>query len=331
MAALAASTCHAAFSSVAVIGGGGAGVAAAAALLARGLDVTLFDRRPHLGGLWGNPDMLYPGLVTNLPKEVMAYSPSLPFDAALPSFVTSGDMAGYVQAAAAAQRVDPVARLRTEITDVRKPGGGKWTVTSCPAGGGAASTDEFDAVVVGNGHYNLPVVPAIPGAADFPGRTRHSCEYAGPDEFAGKAVLVVGGRASGADIARELSVLCAGRGDGAVVVADSTAPPSDALSSNRGGSGGGTGGSGFLRLAPRLERLDADGFAHFAGGAKAKVDEVVWAVGYEYAFPFLPSDGADGTPTVGVRDRAVSDLYVESGRSRAAIATPIRPPRHHYY
>ena len=46
-------------------------------------------------------------------------------------------------------------------------------------------SDLFDAVVVGNGHYNLPAVPHIPGLDEyFKGQTLHSIAYDDPQQFA---------------------------------------------------------------------------------------------------------------------------------------------------
>ena len=63
----------------------------------------------------------------------------------------------------------------------------------------------FDAVFVANGHYSLPQVPPIPGIQHFQGKTMHSIEYDSPSAFKGLRVLCIGGRASGADIAREMA------------------------------------------------------------------------------------------------------------------------------
>ena len=57
--------------------------------------------------------------------------------------------------------------------------------------------------MVANGHYEEPYAPEIPGAAEWRagGADRtvtHAKAYDAPEAFAGKAVLVVGGRSSGA-------------------------------------------------------------------------------------------------------------------------------------
>lgn len=59
-------------------------------------------------------------------------------------------------------------------------------------------------VVSATGSFTRPFVPALPGTADFTGRQRHSSAYTGPQEYAGRRVLVVGGGNSGAQIAADL-------------------------------------------------------------------------------------------------------------------------------
>ena len=59
-------------------------------------------------------------------------------------------------------------------------------------------------VVSATGSFTRPFVPALPGAAGFAGRQRHSSAYTGPEEFTGRRVLVVGGGNSGAQIAADL-------------------------------------------------------------------------------------------------------------------------------
>lgn len=60
------------------------------------------------------------------------------------------------------------------------------------------------AVISATGTWAAPVVPDFPGSSEFAGRLLHSAHYAGPAEFTGKRVLVVGGGNSGAQIFTDL-------------------------------------------------------------------------------------------------------------------------------
>lgn len=60
-------------------------------------------------------------------------------------------------------------------------------------------------VINATGTWERPFVPRYPGAGTFGGRQLHTYAYAGPDEFAGQRVLVVGGGASAVQLLAELS------------------------------------------------------------------------------------------------------------------------------
>ena len=70
---------------------------------------------------------------------------------------------------------------------------------------GSQRTEQFDAIVVCNGHYSEPRVPPIPGAADFPGQQLHTHNFRTNHEFKGKTVVIMGASASGQDVAREIA------------------------------------------------------------------------------------------------------------------------------
>jgi len=108
----------------AVIGAGSAGLATGKVLRDAGLAVDIYERAPALGGIWryDQPEntnrVLYKSLVTNLPKEVMQFE-ALPFDASLPSFVTSDDMLGYLRSYASAFGLESMVRFNRTVVAVR--------------------------------------------------------------------------------------------------------------------------------------------------------------------------------------------------------------------
>ncbi|MGV9669844.1 NAD(P)-binding domain-containing protein [Gordonia sp. NPDC003504] len=55
------------------------------------------------------------------------------------------------------------------------------------------------------GTWDRPFIPFIPGIADFAGRQLHTHDYTGPDEFAGKRVLVVGAGISAIQLLIEIA------------------------------------------------------------------------------------------------------------------------------
>ncbi|KAJ4244774.1 hypothetical protein NW762_014351 [Fusarium torreyae] len=68
--------------------------------------------------------------------------------------------------------------------------------------------EDFDAVILANGHYAVPWVPQVKGLEaymeKFPGRVIHSKFYRSPWLYANKKVLVIGNSASGHDISVDL-------------------------------------------------------------------------------------------------------------------------------
>ena len=207
---------------VAVIGGGSGGVVAARFLKRAGHKPVIFESGTQFGGVWAdsptNP-VVYKNLHTNLPTVVMQ-SPDLDFEPDLPSYITKPQLGRYIERYAEAFGVAPLANFGASVKRVTCLGKGdnagtaagaepQWEVQWRTAADGATHTETFDAVIVANGHYESPYVPSVPGdtewlAGDATRSIVHSREYDDPDDFAGRSVLVVGGRSSGVDISREL-------------------------------------------------------------------------------------------------------------------------------
>ncbi|CAM9526332.1 unnamed protein product [Laminaria digitata] len=105
----------------------------------------------------------------------------------------------------------------------------------------------------------------------------HAYAYDTPDveAFAGRRVLCVGSRSSGADIAREVSSAAS-----VVHVCDRAA--SESL---RGGE------RGNVWWRPTLEKFEGANGVRFKDGTSAEIDTVVWCTGYSYSFPFLEGSG----------------------------------------
>ena len=306
---------------VAVIGAGAAGVACARRLLECGARCTLFDQASSVGGVWGEEDgVVWPSLTSNLPTCIMQY-PDTPFPGSdqSPSFVGKREMGRYIQHCFKTH-VEPYARTGalttalgcsvtsvsrvlpkttcSKVSDDKSSWAVKWTpthsITSSNEDGervvAAGGSAEFDAVVVANGHYSTPHDPVCEGAEVFPGLRIHSCEYSkhSPEEWAGKRVVVVGAKASGTDIAREL--LAAGAD---VSVADRACEASQVLTEPP------------LEWHPPIRRLLQSGGVVFEDGVTADaVDVVINCTGYDFDFPFL-----DDSCEVQVNGRCVGPLY----------------------
>ncbi|BEI82730.1 hypothetical protein CcaverHIS002_0305980 [Cutaneotrichosporon cavernicola] len=223
---------------VAVVGAGGpSGLVAVAQLLAAGVEPSLilaFESRNKAGGVWNfdaepgqqhvhwrkdgppvvrsdaelaadgaiGPSAMYDRLRTNLPNQIMNYRFS-PFAKDTPVFPTHQQVATYLQDYSKRHNLNDLIRWGVRVTSVyHTPGGGeadRWTVQT------TEGTYTVSHVILANGHYNEPYLPSIPGLDAFTGQVVHARWWRNPRRFRGENVVVVGSRASGSDIARELA------------------------------------------------------------------------------------------------------------------------------
>jgi cation diffusion facilitator CzcD-associated flavoprotein CzcO len=201
---------------VAVIGAGPGGLAAARALLNENYfeTITVYERSDRVGGTWNyspetNPppsipctnaltqdhtlqhpndiySPIYESLHTNLPHTVMCFK-DIPFPNDTPYFPTHRHVLDYVQRFAVEQKLMPMVRLSTQVENVQFEKG-TWTVTATHLESGIKSQDEYEAVIVANGHYTIPYIPDVPGLAESDAFLEifHSRDYRTPDRFKDK-------------------------------------------------------------------------------------------------------------------------------------------------
>ncbi|MER7845184.1 NAD(P)-binding domain-containing protein [Kitasatospora sp. NPDC096077] len=187
---------------VCVIGAGASGIAACRSLALRGIPFDCFERGPQVGGLWRYPPPQgrgpgYPSLFANTSKSVMQY-PSHPMPEDFPDYPHHAQVARYFDDYT--DRYDLRRHIRFD-TGVRRvePVGDSWAVTLDDG-----TAHRYQAVLVASGgRHGEPVHARFDG--EYTGRQLHSVDYAGPEEFAGRTVVVVGLGATAADIATEVS------------------------------------------------------------------------------------------------------------------------------
>jgi Flavin-binding monooxygenase-like len=191
---------------VCVIGAGIAGLVTAKVLRDDGFDVVVFEKLPAIGGVWA-PMHTYPGLRTNSPRETYAFS-DFPYFPTADDFPTAAQVRDYLQAYVEHFALAPLLRLSTEVCRVsrvpwqgdrdsspfelrlrRRDGPVRDARTCC------------DFVVVCNGVFSQPYVPAIEGRERFAGPVLHSSEMTDSCSLAGQRVVVVGAGKSALDCA----------------------------------------------------------------------------------------------------------------------------------
>lgn len=263
---------------------------------------------------------MYKSLRTNLPKQIMAYSYDTPFPDADRSFLTHQNVQSYLEDYAEKNSILSLIRFGRSVVSITSESGGRdnlinsedgiadvlnlpsfqqtWKIQTSPTitlphsasddqcSQNSDKVDYFDAVVVCNGHYNIPLTPLMSQSntfGKFQGEVMHSIDYDGPDAFKGKSVVVVGGKSSGTDLAREIATVAQ------VVYASDRSTKAEATSSY-----------GNIHLKPGIQDLNyqaIDGLAadnpcrsgliQFTDQSVAKVDVLLWCTGYAYDYPFL--------------------------------------------
>jgi len=154
----------------------------------------------------------------------------------------------------------------------------------------------FDVVFVCNGHYAAPSIPYIPGLQEyFHGNLLHSIEYDTPEEYKDQIILCIGGRASGADLARELSYHAKH-----VYLSDTTCHEAKT--------------EGSVTWVPKTISVDSDGRIVFADDCPISlnnVDTIILCSGYDYQFPFIQKETSNINLSVTIGERRVKPLVYQ--------------------
>lgn len=161
-------------------------------------------------------------------------------------------------------------------------------------------------VINATGTWDQPFLPYYPGIESFRGRQLHAVDYDGPESFAGKRVLVVGGGQSAIQLLGEIAPVAAGTtwttrrppvwrrpgefspdaGRAAVALVEDRVsrglPPQSVVSvtgsiireQERAAEA-----LGAYHRRPMFSRIEADG-VRWADGSFVPVDAIVWATGF---------------------------------------------------
>lgn len=280
---------------VAIIGAGPSGLAALRAFESarkEGADIpelVCFEKQSNWGGLWnytwrtgldefGEPvhGSMYRYLWSNGPKECLEfadYSFEEHFGQPIPSYPPRAVLHNYIAGRVERSNVRDHIRFLSPIRHVSfDNASGKFTVTVKDLSLDRHYSEEFDNVIVANGHFSTPNVPHFDGIEAFLGRVMHAHDFRAADEFAGKNVLLVGSSYSAEDIGTQ----CFKYGAKSITFSYRTKPM------------GFDWPEGFEER-PLLVRLEGK-TAYFKDGSSKVVDAIVLCTGYQHNFPFLPDD-----------------------------------------
>lgn len=292
---------------VAVIGGGPSGLALVKALNGQScrFEIDLYDSRSKLGGIWNysidkekydsdeaivknkenNFTPIYNYLETNIPHKAMEFS-NFRFPEGTVDFPFRTVVLDYI--ARYADSVGPCAKyLDTKVTNVEKTT--QWDVTIQDLTTGISQTKQYDAVIVANGHFEVPRIPEVEGLEEWKIKDPHSITHAKffntPDVYKNETVLVVGGVSSGSDIAVQISL----EAKTVFVSCDETSLLNKIENK-------------YLKIIPRIDSYDvANRSVTFGTTTVEGIDKIIFCTGYLYDVPFLKSNIC--------QKRYIRDLY----------------------
>ncbi|MEG3628204.1 NAD(P)-binding domain-containing protein [Streptomyces poriticola] len=289
---------------VVVVGAGQAGLSGAYHLLRAGLEpgrgFVVLDRSPGPGGAW---QFRWPSLTFGRVHGMHALPGTEPTGAD-PDRPSAEVVAEYF--AAYERAFDLRVRRPVDVRAVREGDGERLRVET------SAGVWSTRALINATGTWDRPFWPRYRGQETFRGRQLHTAQYAGPEEFAGRRVTVVGGGASGTQHLLEIAPYAAATtwvtrrppvfregpfdaeaGRAAVALVEERVrqglPPRSVVSVTglplndaiRAGLD-----SGVLDRRPMFQRITHDGLV-WADGREEDADVILWATGFRPAVDHL--------------------------------------------
>lgn len=283
-----------------VIGAGQAGLSSSYYLRHFGVDHVVLDGAPGSGGAWQHR---WPSLrlgkvhgIHDLPGLALGHAD----DSRPASEVVAEYFAGY-------EREFDLPVLRPVRVSAVRYGPDDRLLVETDHGTWAART-----VINATGTWERPFWPRYPGQETFTGRQLHTADYRGPEEFAGKHVVVVGGGNSAVQQLAELSEVAASTtwvtrrppawregpfseetGRAAVALVEERVraglPPASVVSVTGLGLTSEVRAArdrGVMERLPMFDRITPDGVA-WNDGRVVQADVILWATGFRAAIDHL--------------------------------------------
>ncbi len=184
----------------ALIGAGPMGLAAAKTLTERGVAFDGFELHSDVGGLWdidAPRSTMYETAHLISSRTVTEFA-DFPMPEGTPDYPSHRLLRDYFRAFADRFGLRDRYRFGAEVLETAPLGakGEGWRVRWRDAEGEHKAL--YRGVMIANGTLSEPNMPRFEGY--FAGEMMHSAAYRGPEQFAGKRVLVIGGGNSGCDI-----------------------------------------------------------------------------------------------------------------------------------
>ena len=165
-----------------------------------GLDITLLEKNPDVGGVWREN---YAEFGLQVPYELYEF-PGFPYapDENRDKFPRGDCVQKYIKRYATEKNVYDNAIFNTKVTSVERKGSGWELVHEGVSEGSKKETREFDFVVVCTGMYSTPLLVHFKDEDKFKGHITHATYFTdGEKACKDKNVVVVGGGKSAIDCA----------------------------------------------------------------------------------------------------------------------------------
>jgi len=191
---------------VAVIGAGPLGLMAMKNLREDGFDVTGFEKRSYVGGLW-KPSQDSTLSVTEMTvfnsSRFRSAVTDYPFPDDADDFPTAKQIHKYFESYCDRFNLRPIIRLNAEVRDFKRAEG-KWAL-EISHHGSPSQVEYFDKILVASGSFATPRTPKLNGIDQFQGTSLHSLSFPHPSQFKGQNVMLIGLHATTQDLVVELS------------------------------------------------------------------------------------------------------------------------------
>ncbi|WP_243077252.1 NAD(P)/FAD-dependent oxidoreductase [Microbacterium sp. SS28] len=184
---------------IGIIGSGFAGVAVATELLRHGhRDIRLWERAADLGGVWR--DNTYPGAACDVPSPFYSFS-FAPWHGWPQRYAGQREILRYLHAVAEREGVSERVRLGVSVESATwDPDAAAWTVTFADG-----ATEQVEVLISAVGQLSTPVIPDLPGAADFAGDSFHTARWPEGFDPAGREIAVIGSAATAVQLVPALA------------------------------------------------------------------------------------------------------------------------------
>lgn len=185
---------------VLVVGAAQAGLSVAARLGLLGVDTLVVDREQRIGDSWRHR---YHALTLHNETRVN-HLPYMPFPKSFPVFIPKDMLANWFELYAEAMELN--VWTGTELSGGSWDDAAQYWDVTLKRPDGSTRRMRPRHIVMANGVSTTPIMPSLPGLADFKGAVRHSSRLGSGRDWAGKRVLVLGTGTSGHDVAQDLAV-----------------------------------------------------------------------------------------------------------------------------